>query len=119
MSALCAAGDGADIAVALPSEAVLLALIGDAPPMLGSEYLTPSVLRTLWGELDAALRVEPGSGKTPLQDFLQSRHPVWNLVGRVHLLPMNLGGEPHGINAYHASTSRNHWAHWLDAGIGQ
>ena len=27
--------------------------------------------------------------------------------------------EPHGINADHASTSRNHWAHWFDAAIGQ
>src|SRR5665647_180889 len=28
-------------------------------------------------------------------------------------------GEPHGINVNHASTSRSHCAHWLDALMGQ
>ena len=33
--------------------------------------------------------------------------------------PAKPEGQPHGINADHTSTSRNHWAHWFDAAIGQ
>jgi SNF2-related domain/SNF2 Helicase protein/Helicase conserved C-terminal domain len=55
-----------------------------APPMMGAEYLTPSVLEALWDELDAAFRTELSESKTPVQDFLRRRNPAWNLVGRVH-----------------------------------
>ena len=52
--------------------------------MPGAEYLTPFVLASLWTELNAALHVELAAAKCSLQDFLKSRHPAWNLVGRVH-----------------------------------
>jgi SNF2-related domain/SNF2 Helicase protein/Helicase conserved C-terminal domain len=55
-----------------------------APPMMGAEYLTPSVLEALWDELDAAFRTELSESNTPVQDFLRRRNPAWNLVGRVH-----------------------------------
>ncbi len=84
VSALCATADGSDIAVATPAEPVLLALIADSPPMPGAEYLTPLALVSLWSELDAALRVELAAAHSSLQEFLKSRHPAWNLVGRVH-----------------------------------
>lgn len=84
VSALCATAEGADIAVSTPAEPVLLALIADAPPMPGAEYLTAQVLATLWSELDTALHIELAAAKSSLQDFLKSRHPAWNLVGRVH-----------------------------------
>ena len=82
VTALCATPEGGDIAA--PGDPALEALIADAPPMTGAEYLTTTVLRTLWTELDTALRVELAAAKTALQEFLKSRHPVWNLVGRVH-----------------------------------
>ena len=55
-----------------------------APPMPGSEYLTGAVLAALWASLDKAFSVELKESKLALQDFLKSRNPAWNLVGRVH-----------------------------------
>jgi non-specific serine/threonine protein kinase len=82
VTALCATPEGG--AIATPDDEALDALIADAPPMTGAEYLTTEVLTTFWTELDAALRDELVTSKRPLQEFLKSRHPVWNLVGRVH-----------------------------------
>lgn len=36
---------------------------------------------------------------------------------RAHV--QGLGGQPYGIDADHASTSRSHWSHWLAAAMGQ
>ncbi|MCK0509255.1 DEAD/DEAH box helicase [Aromatoleum anaerobium] len=83
VTALCATPEGADVAIAVPDDQVLDALIADAPPMTGAEYLTAEVLDALWAALDTALRVELAAAKCPLQDFLKARHPAWNLVGRV------------------------------------
>ncbi|HSV78230.1 MAG TPA: DEAD/DEAH box helicase [Ramlibacter sp.] len=84
VTVLCATPADADIAVAAPDDHVLDALIADAPPMRGAEYLGTQVLSTLWSELDTALRSELAASKQALQDFLKARHPAWNLVGRVH-----------------------------------
>lgn len=84
VTGLCATPEGGEIAVAVPDEAAFDALIVDAPPMTGAEYLTVEVITTLWAELDAALREELATSQLKLQDFLKSRHPAWNLVGRVH-----------------------------------
>ena len=84
VTALCATPDGGEIAVATPADDDLAALIADAPPMTGAEYLTPEVLAALWHAMDAALRQELATAQVPLQAFLTARHPAWNLVGRVH-----------------------------------
>ncbi|MDN7184094.1 DEAD/DEAH box helicase [Caballeronia sp. SEWSISQ10-4 2] len=84
VTALCATPEGGEIAVAMPATGDFDALVADAPPMTGGEYLTPDVLVTLWGEIDTALHQELATAKVSLQDFLKSRHPAWNLVGRVH-----------------------------------
>ena len=84
VTALCATPEGGEIAVVTPATKDFDALISDAPPMTGGEYLTPDVLVTLWGEIDTALHQELATAKVSLQDFLKSRHPAWNLVGRVH-----------------------------------
>jgi non-specific serine/threonine protein kinase len=55
-----------------------------APPMTGAEYLSAETLGALWEELDAAFGVERAESKLGIQDFLKSRNPAWNLVGRVH-----------------------------------
>ena len=70
-------------AIAAPDEQVLNALVFDAPPMRGVEYLSAPVLVSIWAALDQALRVELANEKLPLQAFLKARHPAWNLVGRV------------------------------------
>ncbi|KAA0997913.1 DEAD/DEAH box helicase [Paraburkholderia panacisoli] len=84
VTALCATPEGGDIAVVTPAATDFDAVIADAPPMTGGEYLTPDVLATLWGEINAALHQELATAKISLQDFLKLRHPAWNLVGRVH-----------------------------------
>jgi len=55
-----------------------------APPMTGAEYLTPAVLADLWRITDAAFDAERADARLSVQEFLKSRHPAWNLVGRVH-----------------------------------
>src|SRR3984893_5462385 len=52
--------------------------------MTGAEYLTASVLANLWRGMDAAFDAELVQAKLSVQEFLKSRHPAWNLVGRVH-----------------------------------
>jgi non-specific serine/threonine protein kinase len=82
VTALCATPEGHTIAT--PDDEALDALIADAPPMTGAEYLTTEVLIASWTELDTALHDELVASNGPLQNFLRSLHPVWNLVGRVH-----------------------------------
>ena len=80
--ALCTTREGD--AVATPDDHAFDVVVARAPPMTGVEYLTSEVLTALWTDLDNALRVELVASKTSLQEFLKARHPVWNLVGRVH-----------------------------------
>lgn len=54
----------------------------DSPPMRGAEYLTPSVLESLWQELDALAHQEVGR-QGSLADFLNAQAPRWHQVGRV------------------------------------
>jgi len=84
VTAVCGLGEGAEISIALPSMAVLDALIADVPPMRGAEYLTDLVLATLWSETGDAFKAELAAEKMPLADFLKNLHPAWNLVGRVY-----------------------------------
>ena len=88
VAALCAlpelGGATSKPVVAAPSEAELDRLAAAAPPMLGAEYLTSSILAALWLETDAAFDAELTEARTSVQDFLKSRNPAWNLVGRVH-----------------------------------
>ena len=84
VTALCATAEDKVIAVSTPASEEFAMLISDAPPMTGVEYLTPDVLVTLWHEIDVALQQELAAAKISLQEFLKSRNPAWNLVGRVH-----------------------------------
>jgi len=58
VTALCAVGEGGDTNIAPPDTNALEALIADAPPMLGAEYLTSQVLSTLWSETANAFHTE-------------------------------------------------------------
>jgi superfamily II DNA or RNA helicase len=71
-------------AVPAPGDADLGDMAAAAPPMVGAEYLTPSVLGDLWRSIDAAFDAELNDSGLPIQAFLKSRHSGWNLVGRVH-----------------------------------
>ncbi len=84
VTALCATPPDGEIEVSVPDTAALESLIADAPPMLGVEYLSAQALIHLWSDMDCALRIELSASKLSLQEFLQARHPAWNLIGRVH-----------------------------------
>src|SRR5262249_25446315 len=71
-------------AVPIPSDSDLDRMAAAAPPMDGAEYLTAAVLADLWRDLDGAFDAELAEAGLPVQEFLKSRHPAWNLVGRVH-----------------------------------
>jgi non-specific serine/threonine protein kinase len=70
--------------VPVPAAEELNKMAAAAPPMTGAEYLTASVLADLWRGIDAAFDAELVEAKLSVQEFLKSRHPAWNLIGRVH-----------------------------------
>ena len=86
VTALCALpdlGEGrAKPTVPAPANGALKRMAAAAPPMTGAEYLTAAVLADLWQRIDAAFDAELAEAGTPRTG--KSRHPAWNLVGRVH-----------------------------------
>jgi superfamily II DNA or RNA helicase len=88
LTTLCAlpgVGDGqTKFAIPVPADDELNRMAAAAPPMTGAEYLAASVLADLWRSVDAAFNAELAEAKRSVQEFLKSRHPAWNLVGRVH-----------------------------------
>ena len=81
---VCASSESDAINVAVPDDNALAALVASAPPMVGAEYLSVDVLRTLWTRMDTALRSEVSACALPLQAYLSAQNSAWNLVGRVH-----------------------------------
>ncbi len=81
VAALCTQQEGD---VPPPPEDLMERIVRSAPPMAGAEYLTTTVLENLWQQTQSAFRTELAESKSSLQDFLKSRNPAWNLVGRVH-----------------------------------
>lgn len=84
VTGLCAMAPHSAITVPVPDAPVLEAVIADAPPMRGAEYLAPSVLDSLWSSLDIALHADLAARGLPLQEYLTTCNPAWNLMGRVH-----------------------------------
>ncbi len=88
VTALCAlpgiAEGAAKNVVPPPGDGALEQMAAAVPPMTGAEYLTAGVLAELWRGMDAAFDAELAQAALSVQDFLKSRHPAWNLVGRVH-----------------------------------
>jgi superfamily II DNA or RNA helicase len=70
--------------VPAPTNRELEQMVFAVPPMTGAEYLTTSLLADLWQRIDTAFDAELAVVKLTVQEFLTSRHPAWNLVGRVH-----------------------------------
>ncbi len=88
VTALCTRPDGEARSTTThnpsPPAAELAWLALAAPPMTGAEYLTASVLQSLWQELDIAFGLELSESKCGIQEFLKRCNAAWNLVGRVH-----------------------------------
>jgi superfamily II DNA or RNA helicase len=89
VTALCALPDigenRAKLPVPAPIDGELNRMVAAVPPMIGAEYVSVAVLTDLWRNMDAAFDAELAQAKLSVQAFLKSRHPAWNLVGRVHL----------------------------------
>jgi len=68
----------------VPADDELTRLAAAVPPMIGAEYLNAALLSGLWRDIDRAFDAELADARLPVQAFLKSRHPAWNLVGRVH-----------------------------------
>ncbi len=88
VAALCALPDleeRRERADPAPREGELERLAAAAPPMPGGEYLTADVLRSLWGSILEAWRTEIAAATGTVQEWLASKDPAWNVVGRVHL----------------------------------
>jgi superfamily II DNA or RNA helicase len=88
VTALCALPDlgegNAKPPVPLPGEGELAETAAAVPPMTGAEYLTAATLADLWRATDEAFDAELTQAALSVQQFLKSRNPAWNLVGRVH-----------------------------------
>ena len=87
VTALCAlpgVGERKKPPVPLPALGELDTMVAAVPPMTGAEYLTAEVLADLWRGMDQAFDTELAQSTLTVQAFLSSRHPAWNLVGRVH-----------------------------------
>ncbi len=88
VTALCAlpgiGEGGTKPSVPIPADGELEKMAAAVPPMTGAEYLTAGVLAGLWRGMDTAFDAELADVKLSVQEFLKSRHPAWNLVGRVH-----------------------------------
>jgi SNF2 family DNA or RNA helicase len=70
--------------VIAPSPAECASLVLTAPPMQGGEYLSATVVQTIWEALDRwAHAAVAATGE--LDTFLQTRAPKWHQVGRVCL----------------------------------
>ena len=70
--------------VPIPGDSEFDTITVGVPPMIGAEYLTADVLTNLWRDMDAAFDAELAEVRLSVQEYLKSRHPAWNLVGRVH-----------------------------------
>jgi superfamily II DNA or RNA helicase len=87
VTALCALpgiGKRGKPSVPIPADGELDMIAAAVPPMTGAEYLTTEVLAKLWQGMDLAFDAELAQSNLTVQEFLKSRHPAWNLVGRVH-----------------------------------
>ena len=87
VTALCALpgiGERSKRPVPIAAAGELEAMVAAVPPMIGAEYLTTEVLANLWRAMDQAFDAELAQSTLTVQAFLKTRHPAWNLVGRVH-----------------------------------
>ena len=70
--------------VPIPADGELDKMAAAVPPMTGAEYLTTAVLANLWRDMDRPSMPSWRKPSSPCRSSSKSRHPAWNLVGRVH-----------------------------------
>jgi non-specific serine/threonine protein kinase len=73
----------AHLALAAPA-LELAALASAAPPMTGAEYLTGDVLAAAWASMLGEIQGDLAGFSGSVQEYLASKSPLWNVVGRVH-----------------------------------
>ena len=83
VAAVCARGEDTATPIAVPDDAALAAIAGNAPPMPGAEYIDAALLAEQWAALDAAFTAELAEHRGSVAELLQARHAAWQLVGRV------------------------------------
>ncbi|WP_213956764.1 MULTISPECIES: DEAD/DEAH box helicase [unclassified Variovorax] len=87
------AEDWANVELPAP-RAELEQLAAAAPPMTGAEYLDGTALDAWWADMHSAVREEIAASGGAIDSWLRSKHPSWNLVGRVCFhLAENKGNE--------------------------
>ncbi|MES2258933.1 MAG: DEAD/DEAH box helicase [Pseudomonadota bacterium] len=86
MTRLCALPDLINLWTSLDMpapRAELEKLLAGAPPMTGAEYLNLPCLELWWTGLQVAAHDEIAADDGDVQQWLASKHPSWNMVGRV------------------------------------
>ena len=89
--------------VALAPEPELVALAAAAPPMTGAEYLTAETLVAAWSAIVGEIQGDIASFTGSVQEYLASKSPLWNLVGRVHFHLAENKRDPRAPFAFMAS----------------
>ena len=83
LTELCQTTDPSLTETPPPELTELDAVVLNAPPMPGAEYLTSDALAKVWSDLDAWVRAEGAAFEGGLAGFLKRRAPLWHQVGRV------------------------------------
>ncbi|CAK0778794.1 Helicase [Gammaproteobacteria bacterium] len=87
MTQLCAVPDlesqWSSLTLSPPREA-LTDLAAAVPPMTGAEYLDLEGLLAWWSAMEIAVRQELTAVSGDVTKWLETKAPVWNLVGRVY-----------------------------------
>lgn len=86
LTALCHTRDGECVQpehIAPPDPSELAALLQNAPPMQGAEYLDEAALVGVWENLDLWVRDQIAADGDGTSGFLKRRTPLWHQVGRV------------------------------------
>ncbi len=85
---VCGALDPTDpksVVVPEPDPGELTSFAQAAPPMLGAELITPSLLGDVWADVGKALRAEAARSDEGVQGYLKRQSSAWHVVGRVCL----------------------------------
>ena len=85
---VCGALDPTDpksVVVPEPDPVELTDFAQAAPPMLGAELITPTLLREIWLDVGEALSIEAARFDDGVQGYLKQQSSVWHVVGRVCL----------------------------------
>lgn len=69
--------------IPFPTQQELNSFLEKVPFMLGGEYLSLEVLKSLWLDLNQALLRELANYSFDIQKYFSTYHANWNLVGRV------------------------------------